>query len=113
MYVLGTIAFYMPYAVLPSFFSELFGPGVRYTGLALGTTIGTILGNSLAPLIAASLFTATGSSTSISLYVLITAIISLVCVLVLSETKGKADNLPDAESVSTDERTGSPSTEPV
>ncbi|MET7996720.1 MFS transporter [Amycolatopsis sp. NPDC005232] len=84
-YLVSTVAFYLPYAIMPAYFSELFGAGVRYSGLSLGTTVGTILGNSLAPLIAGALLAATGSATSISVYVIATALLSLACLLGLAD----------------------------
>jgi hypothetical protein len=89
-YLVSTVAFYLPYAVMPAYFSEMFGAGVRYSGLSLATTVGTILGNSLAPLIAGALLAATGSATSISVYVVATAVLSLACLLGLADRSGRS-----------------------
>jgi metabolite-proton symporter len=96
-YTVGTIAYSIPLAMMASFFSELFGTRVRYSGVSLGYTLGTILGSSLAPLIAAALLARTGSTVSVSIYIIATAVISFVCVLVLSETYQR--NIEETEEV--------------
>lgn len=71
----------------PAMFSEMFGTRVRYSGASVGYTLASIFGAALAPIIAASLFAATGSSLSISIYLAATAVISLISVLLISETR--------------------------
>lgn len=71
----------------PAMFSEMFGTRVRYSGASVGYTLASILGAALAPIIATSIFAATGSSLSISLYLAATAVISLISVLLISETR--------------------------
>jgi MFS family permease len=71
---------------VPALFSEMFGTRVRYTGISLGYQVANILGGSLAPIIATSLVETTGSAYSISAYLVVLAVISLVCMLLISET---------------------------
>jgi MHS family shikimate/dehydroshikimate transporter-like MFS transporter len=71
---------------VPALFSEMFGTRVRYTGISLGYQVANILGGALAPIIATSLVEATGSAYSISAYLVVLAVISLVCMLLISET---------------------------
>jgi nitrate/nitrite transporter NarK len=48
--------------------------------------LGGVLGGAFAPLIAGQLLASTGGSWSISLYVLAMAVVSFVCISLLSET---------------------------
>jgi metabolite-proton symporter len=96
-YALGTIAYSLPLAMMASFFSELFGARLRYSGVSLGYTLGTIFGSSLAPLIAAALVARTGSTASVSVYIIAAALISFVCVLILSETHRRSIGEPEGQ----------------
>ncbi|MGL4858612.1 MAG: MFS transporter, partial [Enterobacteriaceae bacterium] len=42
-------------AIQPAFFAELFGPRVRYSGIAMGTQLGAIVAGGLTPFIASGL----------------------------------------------------------
>jgi MHS family shikimate/dehydroshikimate transporter-like MFS transporter len=73
-------------AVESSFFSELFGTKVRYTGAALGHQFGAVLGG-FSPLIAGGLSAAYGDSwVPVALYVTVACLISSVCVYKCRET---------------------------
>jgi metabolite-proton symporter len=61
-----------------AFFSELFGTGVRYTGASIGYQLASVFAGSLAPIIAVALLSRYGSSLPISLYMLGTAVITIV-----------------------------------
>src|SRR5436853_3142477 len=65
--VFGHAAMYGPQA---SFFSELFGTRVRYSGASLGYQLSSVLAGGLSPLIAASLLKGTGRSWPISLFII-------------------------------------------
>jgi metabolite-proton symporter len=80
-------------------FAEMFGTRVRYSGASLGYQLGAIFGGGFAPFIAASLYAATTSSLSISAYMLALCIVSLVSVLLITETYQK-----DIEEVEPEER---------
>jgi MHS family shikimate/dehydroshikimate transporter-like MFS transporter len=73
-------------AVESSCFSELFGPGCRYTGTAMGHQLGAAHGG-FAPLIAGSLSAAAGRSwVPVAAYVAVSCLISTACVLASRET---------------------------
>lgn len=76
-------------AVLGTLYSEIFATRVRYTGVTLGYQIGAALAGGTAPAVATLLLEASGgSSTPISLYMMGTCAVSLVCILLTRETKG-------------------------
>ena len=81
---LAHAAMYGPQA---AFFSELFGTNVRYSGASLGYQLSSALAGGLAPLIAAALLTAThGRPWSVALYLIASALITLVSVYLAAET---------------------------
>jgi MFS transporter, MHS family, shikimate and dehydroshikimate transport protein len=87
----GHAAMYGPQA---SFFAELFGAKVRYTGASLGYQLASVLGGGLAPLIATSLVARSGGEwTMVAIYMLGCAAITLTAVFIAIET-GK-QNLDD------------------
>jgi MFS family permease len=79
----GHAAMYGPQA---SFFSELFGTRVRYSGASLGYQLASVIAGGLSPFIATSLLKRTGSSWAIAVFIIIMAMITLVSVLWASET---------------------------
>jgi MHS family shikimate/dehydroshikimate transporter-like MFS transporter len=87
----GHAAMYGPQA---SFFAELFGAKVRYTGASLGYQLASVIGGGLAPLIAAALFVSAGGEWwSVAVYMLTCAAITLGAVYLASETgKRQLDN---------------------
>lgn len=66
------------YAVVPVYFSQVFPPAVRFTGMSVGLTIGLIAGNAIAPSISSLILDATGGWMLIALYMSGTALISIV-----------------------------------
>ena len=81
---IGHAAMYGPQA---SFFAELFGAKVRYTGASLGYQFASVLGGGLAPLIAAALFAETGGAWwAVAVYMLGCAAVTLTAVFLASET---------------------------
>ena len=77
------------YGPQASFFSELFGTRVRYTGASLGYQLSSVLAGGLSPLIAADLLRRTGRSWPIALYMIGMALVTTVSVFLASETAHK------------------------
>ncbi|MBP2475813.1 MFS family permease [Crossiella equi] len=83
----GSAAIFGP---MLAYFSELFGPELRYTGVGIGYQIGAVLGGGLSPLIANTLVTAAGgSSWLVAVYMSVAGLITLGCLLPLPETVGR------------------------
>ncbi|HWL85117.1 MAG TPA: MFS transporter, partial [Polyangiaceae bacterium] len=81
---IGHAAMYGPQA---SFFSELFGARVRYSGASLGYQLASVLAGGLSPMIAATLLReAHGSWWSVAVYMMGLAVVTLVAVFLASET---------------------------
>jgi MFS family permease len=81
--VIGHAAMYGPQA---SFFSELFGTKVRYTGASIGYQLASVFAGGLSPVIATYLFKRTGSSWPIALYMIGVALVTIVSVFLAAET---------------------------
>jgi MFS transporter, MHS family, shikimate and dehydroshikimate transport protein len=76
---LGMLGPAMMFGPQASFFAELFGTRVRYTGASLGFQLGSVLAGGLSPLIAASLATASGSFTPVAVFMVCLGLITLAC----------------------------------
>ncbi|WP_239014535.1 MFS transporter [Archangium violaceum] len=84
---LGIIAHAAMYGPQASFFSELFGTRVRYSGASLGYQLASVFAGGLSPLIATALLTESGGrSWPVSLYMVGLALITLVSVYLSAET---------------------------
>lgn len=81
--VFGHAAMYGPQA---SFFAELFGTRVRYSGASLGYQLSSVLAGGLSPLIATGLLRKYGASWPIALFVVGMAVLTTVSVLLAAET---------------------------
>jgi metabolite-proton symporter len=85
--ILGLIGHSAMYGPQAAFFSELFGTNVRYTGASLGYQVASPLAGGLAPLIATQLLVVSdGDPSLVSVYLIVTGIITLVAVYFASET---------------------------
>ncbi|KPC61486.1 MFS transporter [Streptomyces chattanoogensis] len=74
------------YGPMGAYLPELFGTTVRYSGASLAYNLGGVLGGAVAPLVATRLQSEFGSS-SVGWYVSAMAVVSMVCVLALPETR--------------------------
>ncbi|MET8474482.1 MFS transporter [Streptomyces sp. NPDC006422] len=74
------------YGPMGAYLPELFGAKVRYSGASFAYNLGGVLGGAVSPLIATRLQGALGSS-SVGWYVSAMAVVSLLCVLGLPETR--------------------------
>lgn len=80
---IGHAAMYGPQA---SFFSELFGTRVRYTGASIGYQLSSVIGGGLAPLVATDLLRRTGRSWPVALYIVGMALVTTLSVFLAGET---------------------------
>lgn len=79
-------------AVLGTMFSEIFDAKVRYTGVTLGYQIGAALAGGTAPLVATFLLaTFDNSYVPVALYIILTAVISLLSIWAVKDLSGKQD----------------------
>jgi MFS transporter, MHS family, shikimate and dehydroshikimate transport protein len=81
--VFGHSAMYGPQA---SFFSELFGTRVRYSGASLGYQLSSVIAGGLSPLIATGLLKRYGASWPIALFIVVMATVTTVSVYLAAET---------------------------
>jgi MHS family shikimate/dehydroshikimate transporter-like MFS transporter len=79
---LGHDSMYGPQA---AYFSELFGTRVRYSGASLGYQLASVLAGGLSPLIAVALLASYGYP-AVAIYMAIMALITVVSVILASET---------------------------
>lgn len=70
-----------------SFFSELFGTSVRYSGASMGAQLASIVGGSVAPMVAMLLLSTFDSSVPVSIYMALAALVTIIAVAVGRETK--------------------------
>jgi metabolite-proton symporter len=70
----------------PAVFSELFPTGVRFSGASMSLQLGTIVGGAPAPFIATALFGVTGTSSLVTVYAVVVALITWICVMGMGET---------------------------
>ena len=75
----------MMYGPQAAFFTELFSTEVRYSGASLGYQLGAIVGGALAPSIAVTLWTEY-SVIWVSVYIAIASALTILSVMMLSET---------------------------
>ena len=87
--VVGLFFHTLMYAPQASFFSELFGTSVRYTGASVGYQLASIFAGALAPIIAVRLLgDASDKNTfAVGVYVAVAAVITIVAVLFAKETR--------------------------
>jgi len=81
--VVGHAAMYGPQA---SFFSELFGTKVRYSGASLGYQLASVIAGGLSPLIATGLLKRYGASWPIAVYIILLAALTTISVFFAAET---------------------------
>jgi MHS family shikimate/dehydroshikimate transporter-like MFS transporter len=81
-----SIAHAAMYAPQSSFFAELFGTRVRYSGLSVGYQLASVIAGGLSPIIATGLLRQTGSASPVALYIILMAIVTTVSVYLAAET---------------------------
>ncbi len=83
----GQLFLSMMYGPQAAFLAELFSTHVRYSGASLGYQLGAILGGAFAPIIATALW-GTFGTIYVAIYIALASLITLVSVLMLTETHG-------------------------
>ena len=83
----GQIFLSMMYGPQAAFLAEMFSTEVRYSGASLGYQLGAIVGGGFAPIVATALWKDFGTI-YISMYIAAASAITLVCVIMLTETHG-------------------------
>jgi MFS family permease len=74
------------YAPQSSFFAELFGTRVRYSGLSVGYQLASVIAGGLSPIIATWLLRQTGSASLVAVYIIFMAVVTTVSVYLATET---------------------------
>jgi MFS family permease len=87
--VLSLIPHDMQYGPQAALIAESFTPRLRYSGASIGYQLASITAGGPAPLIATALFATYKSGTPIAIYILITAIISIIATTFLKDYTGK------------------------
>jgi len=87
--VLSLIPHDMQYGPQAALIAESFTPRLRYSGASISYQLASITAGGPAPLIATWLFATYKSGTPIAIYILITAIISIVATMFLKDYTGK------------------------
>jgi MFS transporter, MHS family, shikimate and dehydroshikimate transport protein len=77
----------MMFAPESTYFPELFGPNVRYSGASLGFQVSAAIGGGFAPIIAAALAGYTGGTAGVSIMLILLALVTLVATLFARETR--------------------------
>ena len=86
--VAGLAVHALMYAGQPAIMAEMFPTRMRYSGVSLGYQVTSIVAGSMAPIIAAALLRASGSWVPVAGYIVFAALVTLVAVYFLRESKG-------------------------
>jgi MFS family permease len=96
--LVGTLAIFgIAYGPIGAYLPEMFRTRYRYTGTGMGYNLGGVLGGAVAPLVAVQLAGSFGRS-AVGIMIAAFALLSLVCVLALGETRYR---VVDAEPTNT------------
>ena len=87
--VLSLIPHDMQYGPQAALIAESFTPRLRYSGASISYQLASITAGGPAPLIATALFATYKSGTPIAIYILITAVISIVATTFLKDYTGR------------------------
>jgi metabolite-proton symporter len=87
--VLSLIPHDMQYGPQAALIAESFTPRLRYSGASIGYQLASITAGGPAPLIATALFAAFKSGIPIAIYILITAVISIIATMFLKDYTGR------------------------
>ncbi|WP_370645337.1 MFS transporter [Pseudonocardia sp. DSM 110487] len=85
--VIGGLVFHgAMYGPQAAFLSELFGTKVRYSGTSVGYQLASVVAGGLAPIVAVALYTSFDSGYAVSVYVALSALLTLIAVASYGET---------------------------
>ena len=85
-YLLMMTAFAANYGPIATFLAELFGTKVRYSGLSIAYMLSGVLGSAATPFVTTWLLATTGKGSSVAWYMIGSAILSIVALMLLVET---------------------------
>lgn len=85
-YLLLMTAFAANYGPIATFLAEMFGTEVRYSGLSVSYMLSGLLGSAATPIVTTALLSATGRGSSVAWYMIGSAAISAIALLLLAET---------------------------
>jgi MFS family permease len=87
--VLSLIPHDLQYGPQAALIAESFTPRLRYSGASIGYQLASITAGGPAPLIATALFATYKSGTPIAIYILITAVVSIIATTFLKDYTGQ------------------------
>ncbi|MFC5952804.1 MFS transporter [Pseudonocardia lutea] len=88
--VVGGLVFHgAMYGPQAAFLSELFGTGVRYSGVSIGYQLASVAAGGLAPIISVALLASFGTGFAIAVYVAASSVITLIAVASYRETRNR------------------------
>lgn len=79
-------AFAANYGPIATFLAELFGTEVRYSGLSVSYMLSGLLGSAATPIVTTALLSATGRGSSVAWYMMGSAAVSVLALVLLAET---------------------------
>jgi MFS family permease len=85
--VVGLVFHGAMYGPQAAFLSEMFGTKVRYSGVSVGYQLASVVAGGLAPIIAVALYTSFDSGYAVSVYVALSALLTIVAVASYGETR--------------------------
>lgn len=85
--IVGLVCFALLYGPMGAYFPELFRVRHRYSGASFAYSAAGILGGGISPLIATDVLARTHSTTGVSWYLITIAVLCLVCLLFMGETR--------------------------
>jgi metabolite-proton symporter len=83
----GLVCFALLYGPMGAYFPELFRVRYRYSGASFAYSAAGIIGGGISPLIATDVLARTHSTTGVSWYLIGIAVLCLVCLLFMAETR--------------------------
>jgi MFS family permease len=84
----------MAYGPLGTMFAELFDTRMRYSAMSLAYQLGAIAGGGFVPILATLLYSRYHTNTWTALYIVLTSVLSVICLSRLQETAAAEFNAP-------------------